>query len=117
MATIIRTAIVLFSLVLIGACARISGVSPGEESESPEAVVYTWSSFFNDGCGRAMDICLRDDDSGRLYYDCPSGEPRTQALQRHPDQMLHIHIFYLLSLREIHPEPHPGSLIQQTTDN
>lgn len=82
----IRTGVILISLFLGGACAQFGGFGPREVPESPEAGAYSWSSFFNGGCGRTMDILVRDDDSGSLYYGCPAGEIKTQLLQRHPDQ-------------------------------
>lgn len=82
----IRTAFLLFCVLLIGACARTAEKPPQTEQEMPGAEYYTWSSFFSDGCGRSMIVVVRDDDSGTLIYNCPSGETKMQYLKRHPAQ-------------------------------
>ena len=81
-----RTVLLLFCVLLIGACARTSKKPPQVEQEKPGAEHYTWSSFFSDGCGQSMMVVVQDDDSGTLIYNCPSGETKMQDLKRHPDQ-------------------------------
>ena len=82
----LRMVIILLAMAMTGACARSGAMQPREKPASVGTGVYTWSSFFNQGCGYTMELLMQDDNSGTLLYRCPDGEPKSQVLQHQPGQ-------------------------------
>ena len=75
---------IVWCFLLAGACTQLDASRPGATPEPAQAAHYTWSSFFNDGCGATMAVHLVDETAGTLEYECPGGEIKSQHLKGRP---------------------------------
>lgn len=67
--------LIVISLVVCGCAA-----SPKIEREDPR---YSWSSFFNNDCGRTLQFKFTSDDEATLNYQCSTGKPLIQDARWH----------------------------------
>ena len=77
--------------ILVVISAAFWGCASFRETERPKppeaekrAPFYTWSSFFNDGCGSSIEFEYNSEDEATLVYPCSSGRPISQYARRHP---------------------------------
>ena len=76
---------ILVITLLVGACGHLGNTLSIQPQEADQGAPYSWSSFFNDECGKRMQVRLKNRNKGVLAYGCAGGD-RQQELRRHQDK-------------------------------
>ena len=75
--------LVVISAVFWGCASFRETERPKPPEAEKRAPFYTWSNFFNNGCGSSIEIELNSEDEATLAYPCSSGKLITQHARRH----------------------------------
>ena len=75
--------LVVISLVIWGCASFREPERPRRPQTERQDPRYSWSSFFNNGCGPTLQFKLNSADEASLNYQCSTGKSLSQFARRH----------------------------------
>ena len=75
--------LVVISLVIWGCASFREPERPTPPQTEREDQRYSWSSFFNNGCGPTLQFKLNSEDEAILNYQCSTGKALSQFTRKH----------------------------------